>query len=70
MQCAILKANVQLSAVQIDGYLVNSVITNVTNLKPDCHAVCFAREGGAESVQFSSITALNNEPIIYQNQKI
>lgn len=58
------------SAVQIDGYLVNSVITNVTNLKPDCHAVCVAREGGAENVRFSSITALNSEPIIYQNQKI
>ena len=42
-------------AVHVEGYLVDSVITNVINRNPDCEAICVDRADGLKNVSVSGV---------------
>ena len=52
------------AAISIAGYLSDSVISNVTNRKPNCPAITVNRKDGIKNVKMSNLAAIGTEPFI------
>lgn len=50
------------SAVLIQGYLSDSVVSNITNRKYNCPAVIVSRKDGIKNVKMSNLNAVGTEP--------
>lgn len=50
-------------AVMVQGYLVNSVISNITNRKENGYAVNVQRENGLKNVKITNLTAVGVDPL-------
>ena len=50
-------------AISVDGYLSNSVISNITNRRKKCHALRVRRENGLKNVKINNLTSVDIEPV-------
>lgn len=50
-------------AISIEGYLSNSVISNITNRRKKCHALSVIRENGLKNVKINNLTSVDIEPV-------
>lgn len=50
------------NAILVEGWLSDSVITNVTNRKKNCPAVIVSRPNGIKNVKMSNLNAVEAEP--------
>ena len=49
------------NAIIVEGYLTNSVITNVINRNPDCPAIAVVRENGLHNVATGSLVSASHQ---------
>lgn len=50
-------------AISVEGYLSNSVISNITNRRKKCHALSVRRENGLKNVKINNLTSVDIEPV-------
>lgn len=50
-------------AISVEGYLSNSVISNITNRRNKCHTLSVRRENGLKNVKINNLTSVDIEPV-------